>query len=50
MLLAFCELNPPVTAEFPSHRASNVESIFMCWHHHVSDNNRILFAAEWETQ
>ena len=33
--LALCEWNPLVTGGFPSQRASNVESIFMSWHHHV---------------
>ena len=50
MLLDFCEVNPQVTAEFLSHGAINAESVSICWHHHVSGNNRILFAAEWETQ
>ena len=34
IILALCEGNPPVTGGFPSQRASNLESIFMLWHHH----------------
>ena len=36
-LLALCEGNPPVTGGFPSERASNAESIFISWRHHVND-------------
>ena len=30
-----CEGNSPVTGEFPTQRASNVENVSMWWHHHV---------------
>ena len=32
-LLAFCEGKPPVTSEFPSKRASNVEDVPISWRH-----------------
>ena len=31
-----CEGNSPVTGEFPTQRASNVENISIWWHHHVN--------------
>ena len=34
-LLAFCAGNSPVTGEFPAQMASNVENVFIWWHHHV---------------
>ena len=30
----FCEGNLPVTGEFPAQRASNMENVFIWWHHH----------------
>ena len=37
-LLALCEGNPPVTGGFPSQRASNIDRMFMSWHHHHVGN------------
>ena len=30
-----CEVNPPVTGGFPSHRASNAENVSIWWRHHA---------------
>ena len=30
-----CEGNSPVTGEFPTQSASNVENVSICWRHHV---------------
>ena len=34
--MSICEGNPPVTGGFPSQWASNEESIFTPWRHHVT--------------
>ena len=34
-LLALCELNSPVTGEFPTQRASNAEKTSIWWRHHA---------------
>ena len=33
--LAFCAGNSPVTGEFPTQKASNVENISICWRYHA---------------
>ena len=33
-ITGLCKGNPPVTNEFPTQRASNVENISVGWHHH----------------
>ena len=37
-ITGLCEGNSPVTGEFPTQRASNVENASIWWHHHVSLN------------
>ena len=39
ILLVLCEGNKPVTGGFPSQRAINVESVYILWHHHDSDDS-----------
>ena len=33
-VIGFCEVNPPVTGEFPSQRAINAENVFIWWRCH----------------
>ena len=34
-----CEVNSPVTVEFPAHRASNAENVSIWWRHHASGHS-----------
>ena len=37
-ITGLCAGNSPVAGEFPTKRASNMECIFIWWHHHVTGN------------
>ena len=34
-----CEVNSPVTVEFPAHRASNAENVSIWWRHYASGHS-----------
>ena len=35
-VIGFCEVNSPVTGEFPTQRTSNVEKVSIWWRHHAT--------------
>ena len=42
-----CEVNSPVTSEFPTQRASNAENVSIWWHHHVFLSIGIPILLRW---
>ena len=40
-----CEVNSPVTGEFPAQRASNSENIFIPWRHHEKRQHLVQLLA-----
>ena len=46
-IIGLCESNPPVTAGFPSQRASNGRNVSIWWRHHDIISHG-LFSDEWQ--
>ena len=43
-VISLCEGNSPVTCEFPAHRASNAENVFIWWRHYASPGSDPTFS------